>query len=250
MSSTKFPSMKNNVSGPSGLFRIVLWVGFVLLFLGGSLAAALILQTPVGSSTTLGFVKSLFAADSVQVTWYITRSAGLTSYLVLWLSVAWGLAVSSKILDRFLHRSFTYDFHQFLSLLALGFIAVHLVSLLFDRYLPYSLGQLLVPGLSAYRPLWVGVGIAAFYLTLLVTVTFYLRGRIGMKAFRAIHLLSLVAYLGTTLHGLLAGTNSSLPSVLLLYAGTFLSVVFLLVYWVMTRGQKKAAQSSPRRIGV
>lgn len=211
--------------------------------------ATLAMQTPLGTSVS-GFFTWLFAANTTQVTWYITRAAGLTSYLLLWLSVFWGLAVSSKILDTLLHGSFTYDFHQFLSLLAIGFIAIHLLSLLFDQYMPYSLLQLLVPGLSSYRPVWVGAGIIALYLTLLVTVTFYLRSKIGQKAFRTIHVFSLVAYLATTIHGLLSGTDSSLPAVKAMYAGTFLSVIFMMVYWIILLRTKKKNKIAARAVSM
>jgi predicted ferric reductase len=174
--------------------------------------------------------------------WFITRAAGLTSYILIWLSVAWGLAVSNKILDSILHRTFTYDFHQYISLIAVAFIFLHITVLLFDQYLPYTPAQILVPFLSPYRPVWVGIGVIAFYLTLLVTVTFYMRSIISMKTFRAIHVFSLVAYLGATIHGFLSGTDSSLPAVQYLYAGSFLSVVFLSVYWfIFTKGKNRKA---------
>ena len=134
----------------------------------------------------------LFAASSVQALWYVTRAAGVMAYLLLWLSTAWGLAVSSKILDPLLQRFFTYDMHQFISLLALGFIALHVVVLLADKYLPFSIAQILVPFAASYRPVWVGVGVIGFYLTLLVSVTFYLRQRIGFQMFRVIHYASFV----------------------------------------------------------
>ena len=162
-----------------------------------------------------------------------------------------GLAVPSKILDRLLHRSVTYDFHQFISLLSLGFIALHIGALLFDRYLPYSLAEVLIPFLSTYRPLWVTLGIIGMYLCVLVTVTYYIRSKIGMKAFRAIHGFSLVAYLGITLHGLFAGTDSSLVSVLGLYLGTFLITVFLTAYWLLTRKKANPARiEEPRPVPV
>jgi predicted ferric reductase len=189
-------------------------------------------------------ISTLFAADSVQFWWYLTRAAGLMGYFLLWLSTAWGIAVSSKILDPLLHRTFTYDFHEWLSLLGLGFIAVHVAVLTFDKFLPYSLWQVLVPFLSPYRPLWVGIGVISMYLSLLVTVTFYLRRKIGMGAFRKIHYLSLVGYVGATLHGLYAGTDSALTITTLLYWGTALITVFLLVYWlVMIALQKREEQA-------
>jgi len=107
---------------------------------------------------------------------------------------------------------------------------VKVVVLLFDHYLPFSILQILVPFLDTYRPFWVGLGIIRFYILLLVTFTFYLRQKIGTKLFRGIQLLSLVICLGTTLHGLFAGTDSALPITMFLYVGTFLVVVFLSVY--------------------
>jgi predicted ferric reductase len=219
------------------VLSILSWIAGSILLVGVFLVTTLVMQTPAGSTIT-SFLSWLFAADSVQVMWFITRAAGFTSYLLIWLSVAWGLAVSNKILDHLLHRQITYDFHQFISLLAIGFLFLHIGVLLFDRYLPYSLTQILVPFLSPYRPIWVGIGVIGFYLTLLVTVTYYLRGRIGMKAFRSIHVLSLVAYLGATVHGFFSGTDSPLISVQLLYAGTFLVTVFLMVYWFIFLANK------------
>ncbi len=192
----------------------------------------------------------LLALDSVQRMWFVTRAAGLTGYVLLWLSTAWGLVVSSKILDPLLHRSFSYDFHEFLSLLAIGFVSLHVIVLLADQYLPFTLLQVLIPFVAPYRPVWVGIGVIAFYLTILASVTFYVRARIGPRAFRLIHYSSFVAFLGAAFHGLLAGTDSSLLATQILYAGTLLSVVFLTTYWLalqlQTRIQPKRSLP-PRR---
>ena len=112
-----------------------------------------------------GLISQAFSLDSSQVFWYVTRSAGLIAYLLFWLSTVWGLAVSSKIFDRLLNRPFTFDTHGYLSLLALGFIFIHVIVLLWDSYAPFSVVQLLVPFTSSYRPLAVGLGIISLYLT-------------------------------------------------------------------------------------
>ncbi len=190
----------------------------------------------------VSFISKLFAADSLQFWWYLTRAAGLMGYFLIWLSTFWGLVISSKILDGFMDRTFTFDFHEYLSLIGLGFIAVHVLVLLADKYLPYNLWQILIPFLSPYRPLWVGLGVIAFYLSLLVTVTFYLRKMIGNEIFRKLHYLSLVAYLGSTLHGLYAGTDSALAITNLLYKGTGLITLFLLVYWLVILRLRKQEQ--------
>lgn len=220
------------------LLSIIFWMMLIGLAVIAGLGIFLLMETPTGALLGAS-LNQLFAVNSVQVMWYITRAAGLIAYLLLWLSTAWGLAVSSKIFDVFLHRAYTYDFHQFISLLAIGFIILHIVVLIADKYLPFSLAQILFPFISPYRPLWVGIGVFGFYLTLLVTITFYLRSRIGMRAFRSIHVLSLVGYLFVTLHGFFAGTDSPLVMSIIMYAGTFLVTVFLTSYWLITLLQKK-----------
>ncbi len=174
-----------------------------------------------------------FSLDSTQVFWFITRSAGLIAYLLFWLSTVWGLAVSSKVLDRFLNRPFTFDTHGFLSLLGLGFIAVHVGALLFDSYAPFTLTQLLVPFTSTYRPFSVALGIIALYLALVVTVSFYLRKRIGYKTSRLLHYASFLSYAGATVHGIMAGTDTPLFATQLMYEETALVVILLTGYWIL-----------------
>jgi len=182
---------------------------------------------------------NFFALDSVHIWWYITRASGLMAYLLVWFSTIWGFAISSKILDPFLERQFTYDFHEHLSLLSLGFVLLHLTVLVLDKVQPMSLVEVLIPFVSSYRPFWTGIGIIAFYLSILVTVTFYIRSLISMKTFRTIHYLSIAAYVGALFHGLYSGTDSALSWTQIMYWGTFLSTVFFAVYWLVILRLKK-----------
>jgi predicted ferric reductase len=205
---------------------------------------AIVTGSSIGGAAIAQKMNSLFSLDSVQSWWYITRAAGLTGYFLIWLSMVWGFAIPSKIFQPILDGIFTYDFHEHLSLLGLGFLFLHVIVLLFDHYLPFNLIQILIPFTDAYRPLWVGIGIISFYLLLLVTFTFYLRQQIGRRAFRSTHLLSLIGYLGATVHGLFAGTDSALPITMFLYIGTFLIVVFFAAYWLIMRVPGKETQSA------
>jgi sulfoxide reductase heme-binding subunit YedZ len=225
-------------SEPPSSWRVVISVFATLFVLVLILFGALFSITPSGQAVGKWFTW-LFALDSVQLWWYVTRASGIIAYLLLWFSMVLGLGVTSKFFDHMLDRIFTYDFHQFISLLSIAFVVLHVVVLLLDRYLPYSIGQILVPFISPYRPFWVGVGVIAFYLIILVTVTFYIKRQIGMRAFRIIHILSLLGYVGATFHGIYAGTDSALPSMMLLYEGTAVVVVFLTVFWLALLGLKK-----------
>jgi predicted ferric reductase len=211
---------------------------------------AIVLGGSLGGSSTAQTLSSLLSLNSVQVWWYVTRASGLTGYFLIWLSMIWGFAIPSKIFQPILEGIFSYDFHEHISLLGLGFIVLHVFVLLFDKYLPFNVIQIIIPFTDTYRPLWVGIGIISFYLLLLVTGTFYLRQQIGAQAFRSIHLLSLVGYLGATMHGLFAGTDSALPIAKVLYAVTFLVVIFFTVYWLVIRmlgkGPKPVAETRPK----
>lgn len=219
-----------------------------IAILAGALAlgVAALLSFTVAQPVVQSFV-SFVGLDTQQGFWYITRAAGLAGYLLLWLSTLWGLAVASKIFDPLLHRAFTFDVHEFLSLLAIGFIIVHVGALLADQYLPFSLAEILVPFIAPYREFWVGIGVIGMYLTLLVTVTFYLRTKIGYKVFRTIHLASFLGYIGVTVHSIFSGTDSALLSTKLVYIATALVIAVLTAYWFKTRSAKRADAGTAKK---
>ena len=228
-------------SSPSPTFKVekipVGWIAIIFFIL---LLGLFALYTSLPSSVAFrSLLVDVFALKAENMTWYVIRSAGITAYLLLWLSTVLGLAIPSKALDRHLPGIFTYDFHQTISLLSLGFLALHVFVLLVDNYLPFNIAQIFVPFLSPFKPVWVGIGVISLYLMVLVTVTFYLRKRIGTQAFRTIHYTSLIGYLGATAHSFFAGTDSALPIARLMYAGSFAVVVFLTAYWLVLLLQKK-----------
>ncbi len=222
--------------------RTVTWIIAAALFLAALVLGAmgvLIFRTPTLSHAIAGTISNLFATNSTHTTWYITRAAGWVAYFLLWFSMLWGLAIPTKFFERFLSPTFVVDFHEYISLLAIGFVTLHVSVLLIDQYLPFSIVQILIPFMSPYRPVWVGLGVIGAYLSMLVTVTFYLRKKIGQKRFKAIHTLSVVGYLGVVLHAFFAGSDSSLPAVQLIYLGTFLSIVFLTSVWLINKRIKE-----------
>jgi sulfoxide reductase heme-binding subunit YedZ len=89
-----------------------------------------------------------------------------------------------------------------------------------------------VPCFAPYRPLWVGIGVIAFYMILLVSITFYLKSRISRSTFRSIHMISYLAFVMSALHGLMAGTDSPLLATRLMYGLTTMVVAFLTAYHI------------------
>lgn len=220
----------------------IIWIiGFALLMtalVAGAFGYLAVKSNAIGVPIS-NALSWLFSINNTQTTWYITRAAGWVAYFLLWFSMVWGLAIPSKFFERVISPTFAVDFHEYISLLSIGFILLHVGVLLIDKYLPFTLVQILVPFLSTYRPVWVGFGTIGFYLALLVTVTFYLRKKIGQKTFKSIHLLSFLSYLGVVLHAFFAGSDSSLGAVQLTYLSTFLVVIFLTAYWISRANEAK-----------
>jgi len=191
-----------------------------------------VLVLPINGTSLLEMVMAPFAFKSIHIWWYITRASGLMAYLLFWLSTVFGFAISGKMFDSVLDRNVTLVLHEQLSLLGLGFVILHAAVLLMELVEPFSLEQVLIPFISTYRPVWVGLGIISFYIALLVSLTFYIRRFITVRVFQAIHVISLLSYAGVLFHGLYAGTDSGLLWVLRMYALTFLITVFFAVYWI------------------
>lgn len=168
-----------------------------------------------------------------NVPWYAMRLLGLLSYLTLSASVVYGLLMSTRLLDAIAHRPITFALHQDLASVGLGLAGVHGMLLALDRVVPFTLAELLVPGLSPYRPLWVAAGQLGFYLATLVVASFYLRRRIGQRLWRTLHALTFAVFAAATLHGFFSGTDTTQPWAWGLYGGVSAVVVSLVLFRVI-----------------
>ena len=167
--------------------------------------------------------------------WILARATGLTAYVLLTLSVLAGLVVKSRPFGRALKAASVVDTHRFLSLLALGAIGLHGLALTLDHTVHIGLSSLLVPGLSGYRPLATGLGVVAAELAGLVIVSFPLRKRIGLRAWRRLHWATYGVFALATAHGLAAGTDSSQPWAFSLYLAAVFAVATATAWRVLIR---------------
>jgi predicted ferric reductase len=181
--------------------------------------------------------------------WYLSRSSAIVAYLLLWISMATGLSISNRMARIWPGGPAAFDLHQHTSLLGLGFALFHGLILIGDRYIGYTLEQVLVPFASAsYRPLWVGLGQLGWYIIALVSLTFYVRRGIGHRLWRLIHLLSYAMFALALLHGLLSGSDSAAAWARGMYWASAASLLFLTLYRVLCvysdrgDGPKRAAR--------
>ena len=71
-------------------------------------------------------------------------------------------------------------------------------------------------------------------MTAIVVASFYVRRRIGQRAWRALHVLTFLAFAGATAHGILAGSDSGAAWTWWMYAGSVTIVMFLFAYRLVT----------------
>src|SRR5574337_971091 len=191
--------------------------------------------------TLQGLTASLAGAEP-KVYWYLSRSAAFVSYGLLWCSMILGLAITNKLARVWPGGPTFAALHEHTGLLGLGFGVFHALALLGDHYIGYSLAEVLVPfaGLN-YRPLWVGIGQIALYLTALVTLRFYVRRWIGQRRWRLIHYLSFVVFVLALIHGLFSGTDSASLLILMMYWASFVSVMGLIIYRALSAVARQSA---------
>jgi sulfoxide reductase heme-binding subunit YedZ len=140
--------------------------------------------------------------------WYMARGTGVVSVILLSLSVGLGILTTMRWSTPSWPRFVTSGLHKNVSLLAVTFLGVHIVSTLLDTKSPVHLGNALVPFTGTYRPLAIGLGVVAFDLLAALIVTSLLRQRIGYRAWRAVHSCAYACWPFAMLHGLTAGTDT------------------------------------------
>ena len=171
----------------------------LLAMIVGLLAAILLLPT------WLPNMAASLAGTDPKVFWYLSRATAFVSLSILWLSMALGLGMTNKMARLWPGAPAAFAIHEYVSLLGLAFALFHALILLGDHYINFTVAQIFMPFSTLnYRPTWTGIGQLAFYLWLIVALSFYVRSSIGQKTWRMIHYLSFGLYVMGLTHGLLA----------------------------------------------
>ena len=180
-------------------------------------------------------------------TWTIIRAAGIGSYVMLFLAIAWGLASTTAPFGKRFAKASASSLHQTMATVGLVLLGLHLLALFADTYMPFSILRLTVPMTSTYRPVAVTFGIVAMYLTVFVVVTSWLKGKIGTKWWRRTHLLAVPTFALALVHGVFAGADSQSPWMYWTYIATGLIVLFLVVVRGLTSGYRPERAPRPER---
>ncbi|MDX6228659.1 MAG: methionine sulfoxide reductase heme-binding subunit [Frankiales bacterium] len=150
------------------------------------------------------------ATFSSSPLWYLTRSTGITAFVLLTITTVLGVAATKRALAHPAWPRFaTQQLHRNVSLLAMVVLVVHIMTTLLDSYVNVGWLSFVIPFWSSYRTLGVTLGTVAFDLLLLVVVTSLLRLRMPAWLWRAIHFSTYAAWPLALLHFLNTGTDAA-----------------------------------------
>ena len=186
------------------------------------------------------------AAAGPSAYWYLTRSTGTVALLLLSGAVVLGVIDVRRWSTPRWPRFVVDSLHRNVALLAMVFLALHILTSVLDSFASISLLDAFVPFVGSYRPFWLGLGAVSFDLLLAVTITSLLRQRIGFASWRAVHWLAYASWPVALLHGL--GTGSDVKATwLLMLSAACLALVLVAVLvrvaagWPENLGRRSAA---------
>jgi DMSO/TMAO reductase YedYZ heme-binding membrane subunit len=165
--------------------------------------------------------------------WYSTRAGGEVALMFLTAVVAFGVMSAVRVGGRRMPRFVVAGMHRNLTLVGLGFLAVHIGAAVLDSYAPIGVIDAVVPFTSAYRPIWLGLGALALDTLLVLTATSLLRARIGLRWWKTLHWTAYACWAAALLHALGTGTDTRV-SIVLFLTGLGGAITLAAVAWRIT----------------
>lgn len=181
-----------------------------------------------------GYTHLAASAAAPSPLWYATRAGGTMALLMLTLTVALGVVTAGRYAPVRVARFELSTLHRNLSVLVLVFLAIHIATAVADSFVHLSWLVAVVPFGGSYRPLWLGLGTAAFDLLLAIALTSSVRLRLGQRLWKVVHWTAYAAWPLALFHAVGTGSDTSNPLQLALYT-LCLAIVVAAVGWRLRR---------------
>lgn len=139
--------------------------------------------------------------------WFANRGTGVILVVLLTLSMMLGVLATSRNSPRLWPRMLSQGLHRNISMLAVTFLAAHIVTAVVDSYVDIRWWHVLVPFTGSYRQPWLGIAALSTDLSIAVAVTSILRHRMSHRPWRGVHILAYVAWGLGLVHGM-RGTDA------------------------------------------
>ena len=167
----------------------------------------------------------------MNILWFATRSTGNIAMILLTMSVLFGIITAGNWATKRWPKLVNQGLHRSISLLTVVFLAVHIVTVVADSYVPISWVDAFVPFTTPYKTLWVGLGVTAFDLILALSITGMLRSKMNPRAWRLIHWTSYAAWVLAMIHAVTTGTDRGINIAIAIIA----SVLVIGATWMRFR---------------
>ena len=175
--------------------------------------------------------------NSSTALWYASRATGVVSLLLLTAVLLLGLLVTRQGRLPGLPRFAVTGLHRNLSLLAVAFVAVHVITAVVDGYVDIPILSAVVPLASPYERLWMGLGAVSFDLMLAVIVTSLLRRHLSRRVWRTIHLLAYVSWPVAWFHSVFSSGDLRRGPLFLLAVACAVAVIAAVAWRVAAAGK-------------
>ena len=139
-----------------------------------------------------------------------SQITGLISLVLLTAVVMLGILVNRQGRLPGLSAFAGLSLHRFTSLLAVGFLALHILTAVAEPLAGVGLAAAVIPFVAADKPFWLGLGTVSFDLMAALIVTSLLRRHIGRRCWRAVHWLAYACWPAALAHSI--GSNPDMRS--------------------------------------
>jgi sulfoxide reductase heme-binding subunit YedZ len=191
-------------------------------------------------------LENVSGINSSTALWYASRATGVVALLLLTAVLLLGLLVTRQGRLPGLPRFAVTGLHRNLSLIAVVFIVLHVLTAVADSYVNIPLTAAIVPLASPYERVWLGLGAVSLDIMIAVIVTSLLRRHLSRRLWRGVHLLAYVSWPVAWLHSIFSSTDMQHGELFLL-ALACATLVVIAVGWRLAA----AARDLPRaeRVG-
>ena len=183
-----------------------------------------------------------------QWLWFLSRGSGLVLLLLFTAVVVLGAATAAGRPTRRWPRFVSAELHRTLSLFAVSLLILHVVTAIADRYVTIGWTATMIPFLSPYRTVAVGLGTLAVDIAAAVLATSVFRHRLGLRVWRAVHWLGYLAFPLAFWHALRAGTDLRTGWVAAAIWGSAAAVVVAVAGRLTARLAARSRSAVPSRL--
>jgi sulfoxide reductase heme-binding subunit YedZ len=185
------------------------------------------------------------SSSGAQYLWFLSRGSGVVLLVLLSVVIVLGVATRLGAAPRCLARFAIAELHRTLSLFAVVLLVLHVLTAILDPYVSIGWAATVLPFLSHYRTLAIGVGTLAVDLGAAVLLTSLLRVRLGFRAWRAVHWLAYLAWPVAFVHSLTAGGDLGTWWVALAECGSAAMVATSVIARLLSRSEPGRQPAEP-----